>query len=122
MVQMEAPSSSKIMKLVFLRKTDAEPKTGDQKLQSHRDDISDVDAARALYFSSSRREREPEIWKTLHLGGVDGISCQHLQIMITKLLQKQWEWQEERDSHIEAWQCGALNHVFGKHGHQDGFR
>ena len=32
-----------------------------------------------------------------HVGGVDGISCQHLQVLTTNLLQKHWEWQEERN-------------------------
>ena len=60
------------------------------------------------------REKEPESQKNLHVGGIDGISCQHLQVMMTHLLQntgngrrngipcdddtcttKHWEWQEE---------------------------
>ena len=31
--------------------------------------------------------KEPESLKKLHVGGVDGISCQHLQVMVTNLLQ-----------------------------------
>ena len=30
------------------------------------------------------------------MGGIDGVSCQHLQVMMTQLLQKQSEWQEDR--------------------------
>ena len=30
------------------------------------------------------------------MGGVHGISCQHLHVMMTNLLPKHWEWQEER--------------------------
>ena len=30
----------------------------------------------------------------MHVGGVDGISC--LQVMMTNLPEKHWEWQEER--------------------------
>ena len=37
-----------------------------------------------------------EKWKNLHVGGVDVISSQHLQVLTTTLLQKHWEWQEER--------------------------
>ena len=33
----------------------------------------------------------------MHVGGVDGISCQHLQVTMTNLLQERWEWQEERN-------------------------
>ena len=43
------------------------------------------------------KEKEPENWKNLHVGGVDGMSCQHMQVMMTNLLQKHREWQEERN-------------------------
>ena len=42
------------------------------------------------------KEKEPESWKRLQVGGDDGISCQHLQVMMTNLLQKHWEWKEEK--------------------------
>ena len=58
MGQMEAPSSWKIVKLVFSRKPDAEPKKG---IRSHR---------------------------AMSVMGIDGISCQHVQVMMTNLLQK----------------------------------
>ena len=31
----------------------------------------------------------------MRVGGTDGISCQHLQVMTTHLLQNHWEWQED---------------------------
>ena len=34
------------------------------------------------------KEKEPESLKKLHLGGIDGITCQHLQVVMTQLLQK----------------------------------
>ena len=50
-----------------------------------------------------RLEKEKfESWKKLHV-----ISCQHLQVMMTNLLQKHWEWQEDRIPML-------------RHGHQDG--
>ena len=42
------------------------------------------------------REKEPEGWKQLHVGGIDGISCQQVQVLMTQLLPKHWEWQEDR--------------------------
>ena len=42
------------------------------------------------------KEKEPESWKQLHVGGIEGISCQHLQKLLAQLLQKHWEWQEDR--------------------------
>ena len=45
-----------------------------------------------------RLEREKRARKeNLHIGGMDGISCQHLQVIVTNLIQKHWEWQEERN-------------------------
>ena len=42
------------------------------------------------------KEQEPESWKKLHVGGIIGISGRHLQVMMTNLLQKRWEWQGDR--------------------------
>ena len=39
-------------------------------------------------------------WKPLHVEGIDGISCQHLQVMMTELLQKHWEWQEDKRNNV----------------------
>ena len=45
-------------------------------------------------------EKEPESWKRLYVRGTDGISCQLLQVLVTHLLQKHWEWQEDRKTMI----------------------
>ena len=36
----------------------------------------------------------------MHVGGIEGISCQHLQVMMTQLPQKHWEWQEDRRHNV----------------------
>ena len=82
MGQMEAPSSWKIVKLVFMRKRDAEPKKG-------------IRSCRALALTSVfskwyasciilrlEQERETTNWQKLHVGGLNGTSCQHLQVPI----------------------------------------
>ena len=46
------------------------------------------------------KEKEPEKLKQLHAGGIDGISCQHLQVMMTQLLQKHWEWAKRRKTSV----------------------
>ena len=88
--QMEAPSSWKIVKLVFLRKPDAEPKKG---IRSYR--ATALTSVMSKWYESGTiprldKETEPENWKKKHVGGVDGISCQHLQVMMTNLPQKHW--------------------------------
>ena len=68
------------------------------------------------------QEKEPESWKRLHVGGFDGVRCQHLQVVVTNLLQKTLGMAGGKNSHVEAWQRGTTNFVFGKLGHQDGAR
>ena len=72
------------------------PEEMDQKLQSNSVDIGDVKVVCILYHSAPG-EGEGAQWKNLHVGGVDGISCQHLKVMVTNLLPKHWELQEERN-------------------------
>ena len=64
----------------------------DQKLQSN--SMSKWYASCLLRLE---KEKEPETWKKLHIGGLDGISCQHLQVMMTNVIQKHWGWQEKRN-------------------------
>ena len=95
MGQMDAPSSWRIVKLVFLRTPDGEPKKG---IRSYRAiALSSVVSKRCASCVVMRmeKEKEPETWKRLHLGGVNNISCQHLQVLVINLSQKHWEWQEE---------------------------
>ena len=95
MGQMDAPGSWKIVKFLFLRKQDAEPKKG---IRSYRAiAISSVVSKRYASCVKMRMEKEKELetWKRLHMGGVNNISCQHLQVLVINLSQKHWEWQEE---------------------------
>ena len=32
----------------------------------------------------------------MHVGGIDAVSCQHLPVLMTQLLQKHGRWQEDR--------------------------
>ena len=94
---METPSSWKVVKLVFLRKPDAAPTEG---IRSNRAIALTLVMSKwyaSCIFLRLEKEKEPEKWKNLHVGGVDGRSCQHLQVMVTNLLQKPWEWQAERN-------------------------
>ena len=74
------------MKLVFfLRKSDAEPEKGSKA----------VEVVRIMYDSPSGN-RELESCKKLHVGGSEGSGCRYFQVTMTNLLQKHWEWQEDR--------------------------
>ena len=76
MGQMDAPSSLKIVKLVFLRKLDAEPKEGIRRY-------------RAIALTSVMLKRYASciiffFWKRRRNPSAGGSSCQHLQVMMTK--------------------------------------
>ena len=78
MVLVEAPSSWRIVKLIFLRKPDAAPKKG---VRSYRDNA--LTSVMSKWYASCillrlEKEKELENWKQLHVGGIDGISCKHL--------------------------------------------
>ena len=75
------------MKLVFLRKRGAESKKGIRSYKA----IALTSVMSKWYASClilrPEKEKEPESWKKLHVGGIEGIS-QRLQVMMTNLLQK----------------------------------
>ena len=81
----------------LLRETGRCPEERDQKLPSNRADLGDVEVVCILYYSAPGEGKKPRKLRRLHMGGVNGISCQHLQVLTTNLLQKHWEWQEERN-------------------------
>ena len=88
--QMESPSSRKVVELVFLRKPDRRYKAIALNSVMSKWYASCI----LLRLDKGKRARKVE---DLHMGGVDGISCQHLQVLTTNVLQKHWEWQEERN-------------------------
>ena len=86
----------------FLRKPDAEPKKGNQELQFNCANHCHVEVVRVLCDDAhGKKEKEPETWNRFHMGGVNKISFQHLQVLVTNLSQKHWEWQEERSRMLQ---------------------
>ena len=98
MGQTEAPSSWKIVKLVFLRKPDAD--AGAIALTS----VMSKWFSSCIILPFGARDGTKN-WKKLHVGGLFGISCKHLQVMMANLPQKHWEWQEERTPFVEAYRA-----------------
>ena len=95
--QMKSPSSWTVVKQVLLRKPDAAPTKG---IRSYR--AIALTSVMSKWYASCiflrlEKEKETEKWENLHIGGVEEISCQHLQVMLTNVIQKHWEWQEERN-------------------------
>ena len=46
-------------------------------------------------------EKEPIEWMSLYVGAERGVNCEHMQGLLTNLLQKHWEWQENRRKDLE---------------------
>ena len=81
-----------------------------------------VEMVRILYYSSPGEQKELESWKKSYVRGIEGVSCQHFQVMVTNLLQKLWEWQRGQKTNDEARLCDTTHKVLGEYGHQDGLR
>ena len=122
MGQMDAPSSWKIVKFVFLRTPGRRTKEGNQELQSDCTQQCRVEAVRVLCDDAHGKGKEPETWQRLHMGGVNNISCQHLQVLVTNLSQKHLGMARGSISHVETWQRESTNNVYGKLGHQVSLR
>ena len=60
------------------------PKRGSEVTDTSQD-IRDVEEVRVMHKTSLGAREEPENWK-LHVGGTNGTSCQHLQVLMTNLL------------------------------------
>ena len=104
----------RIVELIFLRKPDATP----YRIIALTSVMSKWYAA--CVISSSRKRKEPDGWKQLHVGGVDDISCQHLQLMMAQLQQKHWKRQEDRRK--DRWHGKKDPRCTWPHGHLDGLR
>ena len=56
----------------------------------------------------------------LHVGGIGGISCQHLQVLMTQVLHQHWKLQEVRRT--DVWHGSERRPAMyvRQHGHRDG--
>ena len=117
MGQMDAPRLVEDCEICFPSKRGRRTKEGNQELQSDCTQQCRVEAVRVLCDDAHGKGKEPETWQRLHMGGVNNISCQHLQVLVTNLSQKHWEWQEEVSPMSKHG-----NNVYGKLGHQVSLR
>ena len=112
----------KIYTLARCFQEDAEPK---KEIRSYRAiALSSVVSKRyaSCVMMRMEKDKEPETWKRLHMEGVNNISCQHLQVLVTNLSQKTLGMARGSISHVETWQRDSTNNVYGKLGHQVSLR
>ena len=48
-------------------------------------------------------EKEPIEWRSLRVGAERGVNCEHMQALLTNILQRHWEWQEGRGTDLQPW-------------------
>ena len=102
----------------FLRKPDGAPEKG---IRSYR--AIALTSVMSKWFASCillflEKEKELVKLKNLHVGGMDGIRCQHLQVLVANLLGRA----RRKKFRDETWYSGKTDNVPGKLGHQDGLR
>ena len=52
-------------------------------------------------------EKEPIEWTSLHVGADRGVNCEHMQALLTNLLQKHWQSHENRP---KDWEPGKFRY------------
>ena len=95
MDQMESSSSWNVVKLVFLKKPDAAPTDGIRSFRA----INLTSVMSKWYVSCVllrlEQAKEPGKLRSLHIGVVNGISCQHLRVLTTNFLQRHWNGRQK---------------------------
>ena len=61
----------------------------------------------AVLVDLLHEEEEPIEWKKLHVGAERSVNCEHMHVTMTNLLQKHWEWQENRN---KSWEPGKFSY------------
>ena len=96
-----APEAWRILRLVFLKKPDARLEKGLRGFRA----IALLSVFSKWYnkvlVDLLHEEKEPIQWLSLHVGAERGVNCEHMHSLLTNLLQKHWEWQENRRKDLE---------------------
>ena len=91
-----AKKAWKFLRLVFLKKPDVQLEKGLRGFRA----IALLSVFSKWYTTvlvdMLHDEKEPSEWKRLHVGAERGVNCEHMQALGTNILQRHWEWQEDR--------------------------
>ena len=96
-----APEAWRSLRLVFLKKSDTRLEKGQRGFRA----ITLLSVFSKWYTTVLvdvlHEETEPIEWMSLHVGAERGVNCEHMQGLLTNLLQKYLEWQENRRKDLE---------------------
>ena len=67
-------------------------------------------------------EKEWIEWGNLHVGAERRVHCEHMQALLTNILQRHWEWQEDRRTDLEPRLFTYKKGFHDKLGLKDGVR
>ena len=86
----------KVLRLVFLEKTDAKLEKGFRGFRAIA--LLSVFSKwfKTVLVDVLHDEKEPSKLKRLHVGAERGVNCEHMQALVTNTFQRHWEWQEDR--------------------------
>ena len=90
-----APEAWTMPRLVFLKNPDARLEKGAAWVPRNRT----AECVLQVVHDGSGgvlQEKEPIEWWSLHVGAERGVICEHMQALLTNILQRHWEWQEDR--------------------------
>ena len=85
-----APDALKILRLVFRKKPDARLEKG---LRGFR--------AIALLSVFSKWKTTVLLHEEKHVGAERAVNCEHMRALLTKILRRHWEWQEDRRTDLK---------------------
>ena len=96
-----ASAACKILCLVFLNCL-MQSWRGDSGSSCHRVGVSTgQNGTRLWWLGSVKKNGKPIEWKELHVGAEREVVCEHMQALLTYILQRHWQWQEEpRDAWV----------------------
>ena len=67
-------------------------------------------------------EREPIEWRSLHVGAERGANCEHRHALLTNILQRHWERQEDCRTDLEPGVLLIQHGFHGEFGRENGVR
>ena len=120
--QMDAPSSWKIVKLVFPEKPDVEPKKRIRSKKSDRPHKCHVEVVRVLCDDAHGKRAEARDFEKTSYGRSQQNKLSTSTGVAHKSLTKTLGMARGKISHVETWERDSTNNVYGKLEHQDSLR
>ena len=57
---------------------------------------------RPFWWTCFTMKRGPSEWERLHVGAERTVNCEHMQVLVTNIFQRHWDWQEDRRVDLQS--------------------